>query len=185
MLRFEEPSVNSILARDKEFGWTSNFDDFHAKPNDGDIPLHYIRTMKRYVGYIQRSKIKKSAHLIDKWKVLVPAAYNGGDVVPHPIVGKSLIASAPSVCTQSYLFFSADSEIEARSIQSYYRTRFFRFLVSLRKITQHATHSTYMWVPIQEWDRTWTDDKLYKKYGITSDEQAYIESIVRPMEAAD
>ncbi|MCE3012094.1 MAG: Eco57I restriction-modification methylase domain-containing protein [Methylobacterium sp.] len=179
---FGEESVNTILARDKEFGWTSNFADFSKQQNLDDVPLYYIRTMKRHIGYIKRSKIKKSVHLIDTWKVLVPAAYNGGDIVPHPIVGKSLIAPSPSVCTQSYLFFSARSRSEAESIQSYYNTRFFRFLVSLRKITQHATHSTYTWVPLQNWDRVWTDAALYEKYGITADEQAYIESMIRPME---
>lgn len=180
-----EPSINNILARDKEFGWTSNFDGFHSKQNAGDVPLHYIRKMKRAVGYINRDSITKSSHLIDKWKVLVPAAYNGGDMIPHPILGKSLIASSPSVCTQSFLFFYVDTENEARSIQSYYTTRLFRFLVSLRKITQHGTHSTYEWVPMQTWDRVWSDEQLYSKYGITPDEQAYIESQVRVMEVGN
>lgn len=69
----------------------------------------------------------------------------------------------------------------AASLQSYTKTRFFRFLVSLRKITQHALRSTYSWVPQQTWDRTWTDEALYAKYGITRKEQEYIESQVRPM----
>ena len=177
-----EPSINSILARDKEFGWTSNFDGFQKAQSAGALPLHYIRTMKRGVGYIDRQAVNKSAHLIDTWKVLVPEAYNGGDMVPHPIVGKSLLASSPSVCTQSFLFFYLPSEADAKSVQSYYATRFFRFLVSVRKITQHATHSTYAWVPMQTWDRTWTDQALYEKYDITPEEQAYIESQVRAME---
>ncbi len=181
VLKHNEPSINTILARDKEFGWTSNFDGFHEKKRAGDLPLYYIRTMKRDVGYISRTEVTKSAHLIDKWKVLVPQAYNGGDGVPHQIMGKPLIAPSPSVCTQSFLFFSVDSEKAAKSLQSYYTTRFFRFLVSLRKITQHATHSTYVWVPMQNWDRVWTDDILYEKYGITKQEQAYIESQVRVM----
>lgn len=176
-----EPSVNTILARDKEFGWTSNFDGFHSVEKDGDIPLYYIRKMKRGVGFIDRAGVTKSAHLIDSWKVLVPEAYNGGDMVPHPILGKSLIAPSPSVCTQSFLFFYVDSEAQARSVQSYYCTRFFRFLVSLRKITQHGTHSTYLWVPMQSWDRIWTDQELYEKYGISADEQRHIESQVREM----
>lgn len=29
----------------------------------------------------------------------------------------------------------------------------------------------------------WTDEKLYKRYGLTADEIAFIESIVRPMPA--
>jgi len=176
-----EPSINTILARDKEFGWTSNFDGFHEKERAGDLPLYYIRTMKRSVGYIGRKEVTKSAHLIDTWKVLVAKAYNGGDGIPHQILGKPLIAPSPSVCTQSFLFFSVDSEKAARSLQSYYTTRFFRFLVSLRKITQDATHSAYTWVPIQKWNRTWSDVALYEKYGITKQEQAYIESQVRAM----
>jgi site-specific DNA-methyltransferase (adenine-specific) len=179
--KFDEPSINTILARDKEFGWTSNFDGFHEKERAGDLPLYYIRTMKRSVGYIGRAEVTKSAHLIETWKVLVPKAYNGGDGIPHLILGKPLIAPSPSVCTQSFLFFSVDSERQAKSLNTYYVTRFFRFLVSLRKITQDATHSAYTWVPIQKWNRTWADEALYEKYGITKQEQAYIESQVRAM----
>ena len=177
----KEPSINTMLARDKEFGWTSNFDGFHDKERKGDVPLNYIRKMKRGIGYINRKEVTKSVHLIDTWKVLVPQAFNGGDGLPHQILGKPLIAPLPSVCTQSFLFFYVDSEKAARSIQSYYTTRFFRFLVSVRKITQHATHSTYTWVPVQKWTKTWTDEDLYEKYGITRKEQAYIESQVRVM----
>ncbi|MDH0683580.1 Eco57I restriction-modification methylase domain-containing protein [Achromobacter animicus] len=174
-------SINTILARDKEFGWTSNFDGFHSNARAGDVPLYYIRKMKRDIGFIARKEVTKSAQLIDTWKVLVPQAFNGGDGVPHQILGKPLIAPSPSACTQSFLFFSVGSETQARSLQSYYTTRLFRFLVSLRKITQHATHSTYLWVPVQQWDRTWTDEELYEIYGITKKEQAFIESQVRPM----
>ena len=38
-----EASINTILARDKEFGWTSNFDGFHERERSGDVPLYYIR----------------------------------------------------------------------------------------------------------------------------------------------
>lgn len=176
-----EPSINTILARDKEFGWTSNFDGFHNGKRAGDLPIYYIRKMKRGMGYIGRKEVTKSTHLIDTWKVLAPQAYNGGDSLPHQILGKPLVAPSPSVCTQSFLFFSVGSEEEAESVQSYYTTRFFRFLVSLRKITQHATHATYVWVPIQTWDHIWTDNVLYEKYGITNQERAYIESQVRAM----
>lgn len=75
--------------------------------------------------------------------------------------------------------------MEAESLRSYYATKFFRFLVSLRKITQHATHSTYLWVPMQLWDRVWTDRELYSKYGLSANEIDLIESQIRPMEASD
>lgn len=181
--RKHEPSIIEILSVDKEFGWTSNFDGFTKTEHSGDLSLYYIRKMKRGVGYIMRKLVNKSEHLIDTWKVLVPEAFNGGDGVPHQIMGKPLIAPSPSVCTQSFLFFYVSSRAEAESILSYYKTRLFRFLVSQRKITQHATRSTYTWVPQQTWDRIWTDEELYKKYKLTKEDIAFIESMIRPMTA--
>ncbi len=160
VLAHGEPSVNTILARDKEFGWTSNFNGFHDIERSGDVPLHYIRSMKRSVGFIGRDEVTKSAHLVDTWKLLVPQVGSGRErekTGVDLVLGPPLVAQSPSVCTQSFLFFYVQSEEQARSVRSYYGTRFFRFLVSLRKITQHATHSTYSWVPLQAWDRTWTD----------------------------
>lgn len=185
VLRHEEPSVNTILARDKEFGWTSNFDGFHTEEQPGDVPLYYIRAMKRAVGFIHRSAITKSVHLVDTWKLLVPKVGSGRERERSGVdlvLGPALIATSPSACTQSFLFFYVRSSEEAESLHSYYRTRFFRFLVSIRKITQDATHSTYRWVPMQTWDRQWTDADLYNKYDISNDEVAFIESIIRPME---
>lgn len=176
-----ETSINTILTRDTTFGLASNFDEFHERERSGDVPLYYIRKMKRASGFVGRNEIQKNTQLIDTWKVLVAKAYNGGDAVPHQILGLPLIAPSPSVCTQSYIFFHVGSQEAAMSLQSYYTTRFFRFLVSQRKITQDALNSTYSWVPIQQWDRTWTDAELYKMYGITKAEQAYIESQVREM----
>jgi site-specific DNA-methyltransferase (adenine-specific) len=80
------------------------------------------------------------------------------------------------------LVIPATSETAAQSIQSYYSTKFFRFLVSLRKITQDAFSHMYSWVPQQSWDRTWTDKALYKKYGLTQGQIEYIESVIKPME---
>lgn len=183
VLAKKKESITSILSVDKEFGWTSNFSDFHDKRARGDVPLHYGRQGKRLVGYIGRSEVTKSAELIDRWKVMIPqAGSDGGQRLPDVVLGRPFIAPSPSVCTQTYLFFYVDDEGAAASVQSYLTTRMFRFLVSLRKITQHATRSTYTWVPIQAWDRTWTDKELYVKYGITKVEIAYIETMIREME---
>ena len=60
----------------------------------------------------------------------------------------------------------------------YLRTRFVRFLVSLRKPTQDAARGVYGFVPDLPLDKEWTDAKLYKRYGLTKDEIAFIESQV-------
>jgi site-specific DNA-methyltransferase (adenine-specific) len=180
-----EPSITEILSVDKEFGWTSNFDGFHAKQKPNDVALHYGRKGKRLIGWIDRKDVGKSPHLIDKWKVMIAKAYGERGTRPAMVLGPSFIAVSPSVCTQTYLFFYVGSKKEANSLQSYLRTKFFRFLVSLRKITQDATRSTYTYVPQQTWDCTWTDEALYKKYSLTKADISFIESMIRPMEVKD
>jgi len=185
ILARKEISITSILSADKEFGWTSNFTGFHEHPKPGDVALHYNRSGKRLIGWIARDKVDKSVKLIDTWKVMVPAAYGERGARPAKILGPTFIASSPSVCTQTYLFFNLRNQAEAESLSSYLETRFARFLVSLRKITQHATRATYTWVPVQSWDRKWTDTLLYEKYGITEGEKAFIESMIRPVGGED
>lgn len=181
----QEPSLMEILSVDKEFGWTSNFSGFHNKERPGDVPIYYISKTKRSSGWIERSAIEKSVQLVDTWKVMVPQAYGAGEGIPHQILGQPFVAPNPSVCTQTYLFVHVGSKKAAQSVESYVRTRFLRFLVSLRKITQHATRSTYTWVPQQTWDRTWTDEDLYKKYRLSKDDIVFIESRVRAMDSGD
>lgn len=55
-------------------------------------------------------------------------------------------------------------------------------MVSLKKMTQEARSKVYSFVPNQDFNEAWTDEKLYAKYGITEEEQAFIDSLIRPME---
>lgn len=186
VLSKKEPSVHELVSGDTPFGVATNFEDWTEKGGSGKIALHLIIKGKRTIGFMKRSNIRKNADAIDTWKVLVPEAYGAGETFPHQILGREIVAAPPSACTQSYLVVTSfQSERAAQSFASYYRTRLFRFLVSLRKITQHALRSTYTWVPQQSWNRNWTDDLLYTKYGITKDEIAFIESMIRPMGESD
>lgn len=181
-----EPNILELISGDTPFGIATNFSEWGERSGVGKIPLHLINRGKRSIGYMKRDVVRKNSEALDAWKVLVPKAYGAGESFPHQILGKEIVASPPSACTQTYLVISPFSSDEAaRSFASYYRTRFFRFLVSLRKITQDALRSTYSWVPQQTWDQTWTDELLYEKYGINEDEIAYIESMIRPMAGAD
>jgi len=86
---------------------------------------------------------------------------------------------AGTACTETYLVAGHfGSEAEAINFAKYLRTRFVRFLVSLRKATQHATRDVYAFVPDLPSTRDWTDAKLYKRYGLTKAEIAFIESQV-------
>jgi site-specific DNA-methyltransferase (adenine-specific) len=52
----------------------------------------------------------------------------------------------------------------------------------LIKITQNAMKKVYSFVPMQDFNEEWTDEKLYKKYGLSKEEITFIESMIRPME---
>jgi site-specific DNA-methyltransferase (adenine-specific) len=186
VLRTDHVGMDMMVSNREPFKLESNFDNIRSSTRDGDISIHYIRSGKRLTGYVRRTLITKNTDLIDKWKVLVPkAGSDGGQKIPDSVLGKPLISAPPSVCTGSFLVIPAGKKAEAVSIESYYRTKFFRFLVSLRKITQDAFSHMYAWVPQQTWDREWTDEELYKKYKLSKDEIAFIESMIRPMESND
>jgi site-specific DNA-methyltransferase (adenine-specific) len=59
--------------------------------------------------------------------------------------------------------------------------RFTRFLILLHKPSQNTTRHVYTFVPTQDWTKSWSDDQLFNKYGITKEEQAFLDKVVRPM----
>jgi len=186
VLEADGESITGMLTADTPFGIATNYDGFHDNKRPGDVALHYVRQGKRHVGYVPRSHIRKNVNLIDTWKVLVPkAGSDGGQRIPDSVLGKPWLSPPPSAATQTFLAFWVTSEEEARSVESYYRTKFFRHLVSLRKLTQDALRPMYAWVPIQPWDRLWTDEELYAKYGLTADEISYVEEVIRPMNSSE
>jgi len=81
----------------------------------------------------------------------------------------------------TFVYANFNSVDEAKNFISYLKTRFFRVLVSAMKITQHAQTSVYHFVPMQDFSHPWTDDELYKKYGLSPEEINYIESMIKPM----
>ncbi|MDH0368465.1 Eco57I restriction-modification methylase domain-containing protein [Brucella anthropi] len=179
-----EPTLETIVSGDTPFGLATNFSDYSTSETDGSLAIYLTVKGRRTTAWVNEKDIKKNRQLIPGWKVLLPEAYGERGAIPAMVLGPPIVAVPDSVCTQTYLVAGPfASELAARSFDSYYRTRLFRFLVSLRKITQHALRSTYSWVPQQSWSQTWTDEILYQKYGIDPDEAAYIENMIRPMEA--
>lgn len=176
-----EPSLSEVLSARTAFGIVSNFSGYRNEQSRGDIRFYATSPRGRVKAWIARSEAKINHEAIDRWKAMVPSAYGERGARPAMVLGPSFVASKPSVCTQSFLFVCTDSREQAKSVASYYRTRFLRFLVSLRKITQHTTRESYLWVPQQSWDHKWTDALLYKKYGLTKSEVDFIENMIRPM----
>jgi site-specific DNA-methyltransferase (adenine-specific) len=181
VLARDEGSFGDQVSARNPFGLSTNFYSVRQTPERGDLRIHYIQNRKRAVGFIDPTAVSKNRAAIKAWKVFMAKAGTDGSATPDSVLTQPIIAAPDSVCTDSFLYVEVDSERAAQSLTSYFATRFFRFLVSLRKITQDASRDTYSWVPIQSWDRAWTDEELYEKYGITPDEQLYIESQIKPV----
>lgn len=135
--------------------------------------------------FIERNQIPRNDAWVDEWKVLLGRAYGAGDGFPHQIYNYPIIAEPGSACSETYLVISRfRTEKEAKRFDLYLRTRFVRFLVSLRKNTQDIYSERFQFVPELPMDRDWTDEALFEKYGITGDEITFIESMIRPMNGA-
>lgn len=134
-------------------------------------------------GYIMRNCVLQNHKWIDKYKVCISYAYGERGSFPYLVIGKPFLAEPGSCCTETYLVIrSVGTKEEAQNIISYMTTKFFRFLVLLKKNTQHATKTVYEYVPLQDFVKPWTDEELYAKYNLTENEISFIESMVRPMD---
>lgn len=177
-----EETLDKYVSSRKPFGLDTKFSNFD-KINNPDKYLIYSSNQVgvRKIGYVNKTLVQKGEPYLNTWKVLMPYAYrigsskDGGSVNP-------IVAPPESVCTESFVVMRTFSnEQEAKNFEKYIKTRFFRFLVSLRKISQHATSKVYGFVPNLPMDQMWTDEKLYERYDITQAEQKFIESMIKEM----
>ena len=177
--RHKEKSFSKQVSARKPFGFSTDYRDYKKREFKDSVK---IITYKN-VGFINRSQILQNKDWVDKYKVYISMAYGERIATSYWVTGKPFLGEPGTCCTETYLVIGPYStKQKAENVMSYIRTRFFRFLVLLNKPTQHATSKVYTLVPVQDFSEPWTDEKLYKKYGLTKDEIAFIESMVRPME---
>jgi len=178
---FNEGSFMRLVSSRKPFGLPTNFNEFSEVRSTHKNILLY-RFGKN--GFISTDQVEKNKDWIDQYKVIVPYASPGSDIYPHLVLSKPIVAEPGSICTETYLVVGPfDNKQQANNAVSYMVTNFFRFMLLLKKNTQHVTQNTYYFVPEQELDQEWDDKKLYTKYGITDDEMAFISTLVKPLEA--
>jgi site-specific DNA-methyltransferase (adenine-specific) len=136
--------------------------------------------------FIERASVPRNDGWIDEWKVLLGRAYGAGDSFPHQIYNYPVLAGPGTACTETYLVASRfKAKTKAVRFEAYLKTRFVRFLVSLRKNTQDIYSERFQFVPDLPMDHEWTDEMLFKKYGITKDEVSFIEAMIRPMDGGN
>jgi len=171
-----EPTLDGRVSSRKPFGLATNF---KGKPSAEGLgnPVRLFENQR--IGWIEREAIPTNSEWVDAWKVLITRVQGTSAAVETKFLSKPILAEPGTACTETYLVAGRfDSEAEAKNYAKYLRTRFVRFLVSLRKPTQDAARGVYAFIPDLPLDQEWTDTKLYQRYGLTEDEIAFVESQV-------
>lgn len=175
-----ESFMSDVVLAQKPFGLRT----YETPLSEGDIVLRYNKGKGLYL----RKRIETNSNLIDKWKVITSCATNehAGETDKNGrkrIISTLEVLKPGEICTETYMVISTfESEKEANSCIAYIKTNLVRFMLAMVTTTQHLSKSNFQFVPLQDFSEPWTDEKLYAKYGITPDEQAYIESLIKPME---
>jgi len=180
VLAKKEKRMHEQVSSYKPFGLRT----FVKPQKTGDITLSW----QKGEGPYNSKDIKVGIEMIDKWKVI--SSRSGHDHAGNPgkdgrrrVLSKIDILPPGTICTETYLVIGVyTTETQARNLVAYMQTRFFRFLVSLFMYSHSITKDTYAFVPILDMNIRWTDDMLYKRYGLTAEEITFIESKIRPME---
>lgn len=181
-------SFSSLVSNMKPFGLRTFFDEYQPQPFANSIRIF----ANKGDGYIDRKIIVQNETVIDKYKIFISRAYGAGEDYPHQILNKPIVGGKGSCCTETYLFIGPFvSETEQNHCFSYIQSKFFRFMVMLKKNTQDAPGRVYKFVPLQDFtsvsDIDWSksveeiDKQLYNKYHLSDTEIAFIESMIKPM----
>lgn len=164
---------------------------FERKPEDGKAYIRIYGRLEgeRVVRWIRKDYVNEPDNLT-RWKVFVPAA-NGsgalGEVLTTPMIGEPMIGS-----TETFISIgSFATQGEAAACLKYVKTKFARAMLGILKITAHVTPDKWAYVPLQDFtvgsDIDWgvsvaeVDAQLYRKYGLSEEEVAFIESKVKEM----
>ena len=138
--------------------------------------------------FVDRTEVEQGDNLIDKHKVVLSkvTAEHAGEPDKDgrfKVMSRSEVVGPKVVCTDSYLIVGGfETKEETENMYSYMKTSLFRFLLLQAVTSINLSKEKFQFVPLQDFSHPWTDEMLYKKYGLTEDEIAFIESMIRPME---
>ena len=175
---------------DKDGKLTTRWKGYKLRKSKAYKIKYYLNRQVEPQGYawIKESDIPKNAEIVPLHKVYLSKAFNGGDAIPHQIIGHAFYGEPGSLCSQTYLVIGWNqqekqySEAECRNMITYMNTLFFRYLVFIKKKTQDNPTGVFKYVPMQDFSKPWTDKELFEKYDLQPDEIDFIKATIKPME---
>lgn len=191
--KISKSNISGWISSQTPFGFTTTYRGKSERFSHA-LSLH----TSRGVSYVALEEVTRNKEWIPLYKVIFSKATCEHAGQPdkngrYRILSFSAILGPNEVCSQSYLVGGVFvDERQAANYLSYLKTRFVRALIFPTIASQDLSHERFMFVPMQDFtsdsDINWSksiaeiDAQLYVKYGLTDEEIAFIESIIRPME---
>lgn len=191
-------SMQDIVTGRNPFGVPATDSELNKVISNKKDSIKKITIMCAYeeIKFISSKNIKRNENLAKHWKVFT-SKMNGGagtllDGKPVAILGKTFVVGPDTVCSNALISIGDFTDLKhAENLNKYMRTKFFRFMIGIMKVSQVLTSNVYKFVPLQDFtsksDIDWTqsieniDKQLYKKYKLTKEEVEFIEDTIKPM----
>ena len=169
------------------FGFATNYRG-RTERQKGDVEL---LTSKGFQ-YVSRKDVIKNKDIIDSYKILIGRLVpsNGElDVDPkdgYKVITDTRMIGPNQINTETYLDIGVFStQQEASNFEKYLHCKLTRFLLRQAISSLNVTRDCFRFVPNQDFTKEWTDELLYKKYGLSENEINVIENTIRPMDRGE
>ncbi|MDR0846791.1 MAG: Eco57I restriction-modification methylase domain-containing protein [Lactobacillales bacterium] len=173
-----EPTMDSIVSSRKPFGLRKDFNDFKKEPFTNSLKI-FVNKKSGGEGYVRENQLIRNVDWAYKWKVFVTVSTGDGKIESDK--HKPIFGEPGTVSSETYLLIGPfETEVEAVNCEKYINTKFFHFLLGLRKVTQDATAKVYSFIPQQNFSEEWNDAKLFAKYDLNDEEINVVNRLVWP-----
>lgn len=174
--------VGNVAWSRNPYGLATNYFVKNKSLNPNDPNAIPVLSRNRIVKHMNLNKVPKNKESINLWKVSVPVAAGGSKGKRRSTVplNQIFIIDKGMITTETYnIVDTFKTKAEAENLVAYLKTDFARYLLGLRKITQHVTKDRWNWVPYMDMSKVWTDEELYKFFKITKEEQEHIKAKIQ------
>jgi hypothetical protein len=174
---------DQLVKSRKPFGMATNFTDWVPEGTPGAV--HCYINLKGDVKFTMPQNIVDLHGVLGKWKVLTSSANGAGQECDaagaKSVLANTIVTKPAEACTETLIVAGAfNTKKEATNYSDYMKTTFYRFMLSLRTITQHITVDKFAWVPdFSNYSNPITDEELYEHFNLTKKEIEHIKSTIK------
>ena len=177
-----EPTMNSIISSISPYALATSVRGTKEKDTNHTLRMY----SSKGVSYISDDAVSKGIDTINTYRAMISqtSAEHAGEPSKdgkfRVLTTSMKIMEPGDVCTHSYIFAGPlKSKIEAENVLLYLQTKFARFLLLQAVTSIHISRSTFVFVPLLDFSKEWSDKLLAEKYGITNEEIDYINSFIK------